>query len=128
VGKNLPRMKITEGERAVNSGRKKNLQPRAAVGDRYVRFFYFFFSFKLPYLQKQKVDILILSDPGLKDIIRDRTKKMRLTTIIVQGYDLVNTSESDEFAPDIYIRSFGSEREMIDQNKLVLASIICSVI
>jgi hypothetical protein len=53
---------------------------------------------------------------------------MRLTTIIVQGYDLVNTSESDEFAPDIYIRSFGSEREMIDQNKLVLASIICSVI
>jgi hypothetical protein len=56
---------------------KKNLQPRAAVGDRYVRDFFsrFLFSFLLPYLQKQKVDILMLSDLGLKNIIRDGTKK-----------------------------------------------------
>jgi hypothetical protein len=38
-------------------------------------------------------------------------KKIRLTKIIGQGFDLMNTSELDEFSPVIYIRSFGSERE-----------------
>jgi hypothetical protein len=40
----------------------------------------------------------------------------------------VTNLESDEFVSVIYILSFGSGRETTDRNKLVSASIICSMI
>jgi hypothetical protein len=69
-----------------------------------------FFSFLLPFLQKQKANILMLSDLDLKDIIKNRTKN-ETDNNNWTGFDLMNTSELDEFSPVIYIRSFGSERE-----------------